>query len=281
MTSLLTRSILFLLHYLKNLLLFIPPQLLFYISKLHPQILATKMETGLYETSHRRALYNWCSTERISASRGTPYPCSQEALDNCAFGSNKCPYSTRSPDFATIELERFLDPNALTSSTVQGAIFRLQAGLGIHDWKPDLIIKAFNDLDTVFFDGTLSGHTTLNWRCAPWWIEWENSPNGHRGPLAIARFRGHGKAAIELNAWGILLNHPDAKLGMWKVTLHEMVHAYTAVMCGHRPPTRYDQSRGWDDGHGLMFRRLLYAVHERALRYLNIPAIGRQIFDSD
>lgn len=44
-------------------------------------------------------------------------------------------------------------------------------------------------------------------------------------------------------------------------------------MCGSSPPTPYDLARGWDDGHGLMFRQLIRPVHERAMRLLNIPVI--------
>lgn len=62
---------------------------------------------------------------------------------------------------------------------------------------------------------------------------------------------------------------------------HTIQHAYIAVMCydPNPPPTPYDRSRGWVDSHGLMFRRLSYAVRERAWRYLNIPTIGRHLFD--
>lgn len=182
------------------------------------------MELGLHETPHRRALYNWCLTERPMESQGTPYPCFQAALDSCALGYNKPPHPLRSAETATILLERFLDPSVDLDSTVQRAIFRLRAGLRIQDWKPDLIVKAFYDLDIAFFDSALNCHTTFNWRCAPWWIESQRSPDAHRGPLGMTRTRGRRKAAIHLNAWGIFLDSPDdVKLTMWKVTLHEMV----------------------------------------------------------
>lgn len=60
------------------------------------------------------------------------------------------------PDRALIELERFLGPNARISSTVQGrAIVRLQAGLGIHDWKPGLIVHAFEEYSNGRYIGAL------------------------------------------------------------------------------------------------------------------------------
>ena len=62
---------------------------------------------------------------------------------------------------------------------------------------------------------------------------------------------------------------------------HTIQHAYIAVMCydPNPPPTPYDLSRGWDDSHGLMFRRLFYAVRERAWHWLNIPPVGWLLLD--
>lgn len=229
--------------------------------------------------------------------RRTSYPCDPYDLAQCASISNDFPHSARTPDSATTDLERFLDPYTWINSTVQAAIDRLVAGLYIPDWTPDLVIKAFYDLDTVFFDGKLRGMTTILWRRKEWWIEQSGSRDGYRRQLAKTNYLGHQKAAIELNAWGILLDTPDAKMSMWSVVLHEMVvspstpslprsrtalifslsptiqHAYEHVMCGSSPPTPYDLSRGWDDGHGLMFRRLIHPVHERAMSLLRMPVI--------
>ena len=43
------------------------------------------------------------------------------------------------------------------------AINRLHAALSLQDWHPDVVIKTFNDLDTIFFDGLLRGHVTIQW----------------------------------------------------------------------------------------------------------------------
>lgn len=175
------------------------------------------------QTRHQLALYNWCFTERISASRGTPYPCDQHDLDGCDFGSDRPSHTLQSQDHATTDLEHFLDPNARINSTVQAAMVRLQAGLSIHDWKPDLIIKAFNDLDIVFFDGQLRGRTTIHWRRGSWWAELERSQGISHKTSAVTRPLHHRRAAIELNAWEMFMNTADAKVAMWKITLHEMV----------------------------------------------------------
>ncbi|MCJ1270485.1 hypothetical protein MMC22_010382 [Lobaria immixta] len=182
------------------------------------------------QTSHRLALYNWCFTERISASRGTPYPCDQHDLDECDFGSDRPPHSLQSQDHATTHLEHFLDPNARIGSTVQAAMVRLQAALRIHDGKPDLIIKAFNDLDIVFFDGQLRGRTTIHWRRGSWWAEWERSGGQSHKMYGVTRAVHHRRAAIKLNAWEMFMNTADPKVTMWKVTLHEMVVSlYTSL----------------------------------------------------
>ncbi|MCJ1262297.1 hypothetical protein MMC22_002167 [Lobaria immixta] len=73
------------------------------------------------------------------------------ALDECAYISNGSPHSLKFPEQAATELEWFLDPIIPIDSMVRAAILRLRAGLEIQDWKPDLVIKAFHDLDTVFF----------------------------------------------------------------------------------------------------------------------------------
>lgn len=44
------------------------------------------------------------------------------------------------------------------------AIRRLRKALKIVNWGPDLVIKAFQDLDTVFFRGVLVGNCLVKWR---------------------------------------------------------------------------------------------------------------------
>ncbi|MCJ1268948.1 hypothetical protein MMC22_008836 [Lobaria immixta] len=134
------------------------------------------MEAGMFETPHRRALYVSCSTEHISASQGTQYPCSQNDLDESIFGFYNPLEARRYPEEALVDLESFFRPNSRISPEVEAAISHLQATLKIQGWKPDLIIKAFKNLDIVFFAGKLRGHTTFSWRCAPWWDEEEGIP---------------------------------------------------------------------------------------------------------
>lgn len=194
------------------------------------------MEAGMFERPHRRALYVSCSTEHISASQGTPYPCSQNDLDESIFGFYNPLEARRYPEEALVELESFFRPNSRISPEVEAAISHLQAALKIQDWKPDLIIKAFKDLDIVFFAGKLRGHTTFSWRCAPWWDEEEGIPvyiyiYGHRGPLGITRVVSCGKTAITLSAWGTLLTSPAVRSATLKYTADRSTISF-------REPTR-------------------------------------------
>lgn len=127
---------------------------------------------------------------------------------------------------------------------MQDFIERLQEGLQIRNWKPDIVIKAFYDLDIVFFHGKLHSLTTMHWNSVRWWNEDYRSSGGYLESYGETMYLGNRKAAIHLNPWWILLNSRDAKRMMWSVVLHEMIHAYLNVMCGLTHPTSYDRSRG-------------------------------------
>lgn len=177
---------------------------------------------GDYETPYRKALYTY-SCQSVSLLGGTPYSCNQHALRQCAFHLYTFPHSRTSRENATIHLERFLDPNTAITCKVQQAIDRLEVGLQVQDWKPDIVIKAFTDLDTVFFDGKLHDMTTISWHSARWWNTRENSRYGHRRDKGVTDYLGNQRAAIHLNGWTIFLDSSDAKVAMWSTVLHEMV----------------------------------------------------------
>ena len=56
---------------------------------------------------------------------------------------------------AAYQLVQHNRPGKQHSPEEHDAIERLRECLTIEDWGPDLIIKAFRDLDTVFFNGRL------------------------------------------------------------------------------------------------------------------------------
>ena len=81
-------------------------------------------------------------------------------------------------------------------------------------WGPDLIIKAFCDLDVVFFRGRLRGQV-----CVRWLPDW-SAPG--RTVWGCCVFRGRGKCAIRLNVDTILRDHPHPFECMFGTMLHEM-----------------------------------------------------------
>ena len=107
-------------------------------------------------------------------------------------------------------------PGNLEMSAIERISRAIAAG---HDgvWGPDLIIKAFCDLDTIFFCGRLRGHV-----CVRWLRDWSKDGSTKWGTTALL---GEGKCAIKMNADTILLKdrHPFTK--MFATMLHEMCHA--------------------------------------------------------
>ena len=99
----------------------------------------------------------------------------------------------------------------------QEAIARLSLAIAAGragSWGPDLIIKAFCDLDIVFFGGRLRGHV-----CVRWLPDW-GLPG--RTVLGTAVYIGKGKSAIKMNADAILMSHQEPFERMFATMLHEM-----------------------------------------------------------
>ena len=86
-------------------------------------------------------------------------------------------------------------------------------------WGPELAVKAFCDLDAVFFRGKLRGHVCVTW------ADVGEFPDGNVFGHTV--FLGRGKAVIQLNArflffdWGYRDGRVFAQ--MLATVLHEMV----------------------------------------------------------
>ncbi len=94
----------------------------------------------------------------VLVNRGTPYPCTQEDLDSYRhFPRGLYSFDPIGADEAVWRLLDSLDPFREPSRTVQSALRRLYAGINMRHKAPDIVIKAFRDLDIVFFGGNLSG----------------------------------------------------------------------------------------------------------------------------
>ena len=86
-------------------------------------------------------------------------------------------------------------------------------------WTPDLIIKAFCDLDRVFFLGKLRGHVYVKWRSSSSFARRPSSTYIFGQTIAL----GGGKAELRLNTDAIFAStRLSAFKEMWRTMLHEM-----------------------------------------------------------
>ena len=230
-----------------------------------------KRSTGkkeLREQLFRQAL------QPFKTDTGTPYPCSQAEIDfhqkNVFPTRNKGPFVTSRE--ATKEVMWQNDTKRITPILFEKeAIKRLfwaascaQDGLTL---GPDVAIKAFADLDLVFFAGRLRNHVTVQWQADI------GTPNPVWGICSRPRHGEEGQCRIKLNAslifkegWTQGTRNPfESMIG---TLLHEMSHAYEDVRSPH------DIEPG-DGGHGKLFETRIAVVHKRALQILGLWAIER------
>ncbi|KAL9098120.1 MAG: hypothetical protein Q9187_009724, partial [Circinaria calcarea] len=227
-----------------------------------------------------------------SVRKGTPYPAEEAYLFSLYHGPTtadvlKYPQeeaSLTTMELATQNLERLLCPtNPMTPEAV-AAINRLQRLHSIrksNTWGPDLIFKAFNDLDLALFNGKLRGHIQLRWKTEE---EFTRDYPGRDDSWAMTqlRYRIRDHADKEYFSYGADINLRSARIfqgplrenttrwdEMFGTLIHEMTHAYLRFM------TRYSSSREhlWCDadrchgyGHGEHFRRCLRATDHRAAK---------------
>lgn len=166
----------------------------------------------------------------------TDYPCTQNEL-NASGGANRRTAQDarylkhKTKWFAHPNKGPFLDariaarevydhnnPKRTPSAAENEAIKRLIAefeNAGQKPWGPDLAIKAFCDLDKVFFCGRLKGHVCLTWK-----------PDGTFAEPSYGEtaYLGDGKCVIKLNAYTILVCPKDESsfVQMFSTLLHEM-----------------------------------------------------------
>lgn len=174
----------------------------------------------------RMSLYN-AARKPVRENQGTPYPCTQRDLDGYLKherDNSKARYIT--PAEATNQLcdwlNHFKDPDASSLA----ALRRLRDGVQLNPWGPDLVIKAFKDLDLAFFRGTLLHNVRVKWMCRTEWTENLKSIIGSsKHFFGITLEDAHAQCCIVLNAQNILLNPhltPNPFRQMWRTMLHEM-----------------------------------------------------------
>ena len=151
---------------------------------------------------------------------GTKYPCDQNILNALTHGP-LAPRSISKMELGQVvaEMESLLKVSKSPSKLEFDAASRLGKAMQRFEdqmWGPDLVIKAFQDLDQAFFKGRLTGHVCICWKTEK--------------NMSYTAFTEHrsldGKSYILLNADRIILESKrKVKIfeAMWEITLHEMV----------------------------------------------------------
>ncbi len=206
----------------------------------------------------------------IKAASGTPYDCTQADIDAFHKFARKVKNTTFLPVEASIQkLTSFLTQQQPTPE-ICNALARLRLAAWDPRWGPDVIIKALQDIDTVFFNSRLRGNVKVHWCNSN-----NESIRGHlprvpRGLMSPGERKG--QCTVFLNADTIFAKQNPCKQ-MWRTTLHELVHAYVYVTSGGKlinDITPYDDYRSFRKHHGWDFCWLLTHVHQRAKEFLDI-----------
>ena len=185
-------------------------------------------ERQITPAEHRAYLYQ-SSSDKFYAEYGSFYPCSQSELDFHHRGrfsrKNKGPFVGLLE--ATEEVMVQNDERRRPSITEIDAISNLANVVGDRTYRyhPDLVIKAFNDLDTVFFGGRLHGNVLVSWANSMDCAEIERETGKFFGCTESRFPEEKGQARILLNARGIFLNNVEDEnplRAMFCTLLHEV-----------------------------------------------------------
>lgn len=180
----------------------------------------------------RESRYDASFNPNINVDTGTAYPCTRHELalltDERLLPTVSLPIFTA--EKATSSLEDALGPYFTTSPDAVAALQRFQdKGKNPRRWGPDLMFKAFADLDRAFFGGLLRGQVLLQWRSEKYF----RTVFGLVTPLAVSDLLEFalemGRRRIVLNADQLLLHKDVELIHVWTVLLHEMI-----VSCGRR-----------------------------------------------
>ncbi len=93
-------------------------------------------------------------------------------------------------------------------------------------YHPDIVVKAFNDLDIVFFGGRLHGNVLVSWANSTQCAELQREIGGRFLGCTQGNFLGEqGQARISLNPRAILLENGEGEIplrAMFCTLLHEV-----------------------------------------------------------
>lgn len=241
------------------------------------------------QPQHRK-LYNQ-ALQSFRTETGTPYPCLQTEIDFHTLRS--FPHRNKEPFVSTLEATNEMLWQNNSRRTVppaeKAAIARLQSVFlsGYQNIGPDVAIKAFLDLDCVFFGGKLRGNVTVAWadsetdmRFLPVLSECRIPVLGFTDGRTDRLLRERGQSRIVLNA-RVLLGAPGGEEPMQTqlaTLLHEMVHCFQYIRCSLGLwKIEWGRKRGfeYDDCHDDHFGSRISVVDVRAMKLLGLNAVHR------
>lgn len=161
----------------------------------------------------RRWLYDLAAHYRPHANTGTPYNCSEERIVRTLTLQGPSNLESIHVMQATYDLVEVNNIRRVLSPEQERARQRVQSALEVAAWEPDIVIKAFKDLDTLFFGGQLFGHCQVRWLSIERW----RAAGKHPDALGETAAFSYGQAKVWLNADLILRRSPKPKVTMFEV----------------------------------------------------------------
>lgn len=153
----------------------------------------------------------------VDVHTGTPYPCHQSDIDLCQ-RTRQANHDRLHRMEATHQLTKFNRITKVLTPAEERAHRNIEHALQLPDWGPDLLIKAFKDLDQLFFMGRLHGRTLLGWSDPAGCIARTGSYRNHFAVTVGARA---GTVRIVLNIHNLMFNTPNPYTSMFTTLLHE------------------------------------------------------------
>lgn len=168
-------------------------------------------------------------------------------------------------DKAAADLIAFLK---VPSNTRQQLIIDdLLDAFGCTNWQPDIVIKAFGDLDKIYFNGALRRRVQIEWCCDPSRFVSRSSlfPYAY-GMTFLEEYTVVPTARIVLNA-RVLFKAPfyeSRRRKVWGTVLHEMIHGELQNLPSHR-------------GHRADSARQRICVYVAVLPPMRVKRLGERI----
>ncbi len=186
---------------------------------------------------------------------GTPYAVTQEEIDEL---QDRHKLQERKEKLislrrATQQLVKAHADGVHLNHDQAAALDRLQGLSNLTRWGGDVAIKAFNDLDVIFFMGRLRGNIYLRWS--------DKKDTGASQWLGLTLFAGLIAPRITIQLSTTYLKDIRCSLrDVWSTLIHEMIHAYLFLMVG-------EDAVGDDIGgipmHGPCFEACINALQSR------------------